>query len=198
MDRAINLPDSTSNSSLKLCQQQSWFTSGPRLLQHLLFLLTVLDEPSAASATLFGFGFLLLFFCGVGARNSSAILHCSRQFNRWPRYSCYQLMWMLAGEDQGKLLPSQTEHQALFQNSQSSAVFMLRHAKQQSPPYHTEVSCISSTQKETKHPSFTFATIPWSSPYGERMKAPLGCWELPRILASVRLFPSLKGRIYFN
>lgn len=41
---------------------QSWVTSGPRLLQHLLFLLTVLDEPSAAKATLFGLVFLLLFF----------------------------------------------------------------------------------------------------------------------------------------
>lgn len=54
MDCTINLPDSISNSSLKSCQQQSWVTSGPRLLQHLLFLLTVVDEPSAANTTLFG------------------------------------------------------------------------------------------------------------------------------------------------
>jgi len=66
MDCTINLPDSVSNSSLKLCQQQSWVTSGPRLLQHLLFLLTVLDEPSAANATLFGLVFLLLFFVEWG------------------------------------------------------------------------------------------------------------------------------------
>lgn len=62
MDRTINLPDSISNSSLKLCQQQSWVTSGPRLLQHLLFLLTVLDEPSAANTTLFvGFSVAVFF-----------------------------------------------------------------------------------------------------------------------------------------
>lgn len=29
----------------------------------------------------------VVVFCRVGARNSSAILHCSRQVNRWPRYS---------------------------------------------------------------------------------------------------------------
>lgn len=68
MDRTINLPDSISNSYLKLCQQQSWVTSGPRLLQHLLFLLIALDEPSAANATLFGFGFSVAVFLWGGGK----------------------------------------------------------------------------------------------------------------------------------
>lgn len=66
MERAINLPDSISSSSLKLCQQQSWVTSGPRLLQHLLFLLTELDEPSAANATLLALVSPLLFLVEWG------------------------------------------------------------------------------------------------------------------------------------
>lgn len=66
MECAINLPDSISNGSLKLCQQQSWVTSGPRLLQHLLFLLIALDAPSAANATLFALVFPLLFLVEWG------------------------------------------------------------------------------------------------------------------------------------
>lgn len=94
VDCTINLPDSISNSSLTLCQQQSWVTSGPRLLQHLLLLLTVLDEPSAANATLFGLVLLLLFLQGGGKKSISnpTLLSTGQQM---AQVLCSQLMQTL-------------------------------------------------------------------------------------------------------
>lgn len=137
-------------------------------------------------------GFCVVLY-RVGARNSSAILHCSRQVNRWPRYSViswcghqlekikenYYLVWASSA------VPIQSE--------QSSCQDTL---KSKAHPTPTEVNSISATQKESKPHSVIFTTIPWPPPYGERRKAPLGGGEPPpRIPASVGL---LKGGIYFN
>lgn len=94
VDCTINLPDSISNSSLTLCQHQSWVTSGPRLLQHLLFLLRALDEPSAANATPFGLVLLLLFVQSGGKKSISnpPLLSTGQQM---AQVLCSQLMQML-------------------------------------------------------------------------------------------------------
>lgn len=117
MDRAINLPDSISNSSLKWCQQQSWVTSGPRLLQHLLFLLIVLDEPSAANATLFGLVFVLLY-TELGQE-----IH-QQSYTALDKSTDGQGTLLSADVDtslrRSRKIITQSEHQVLFQYSQSS------------------------------------------------------------------------------
>lgn len=131
-------------------------------------------------------------FCRVGARNPSAILHCSRQVNRWPRSSapswCRHLRRLRKIITQAEWAPS------LFQNTQGRVVSTLGCAEQQSPPYPTEVKCISATQKPQSH----FHCQPLVSSLWKRTKAALGGWEPPRILASVRPLPSLEDRIYPN
>lgn len=187
VDCTINLPDSISNSSLTLCQQQSWVTSGPRLLQHLLFLLIALDEPSAANATLFGLVLLLLFLQSGGKKSISnpTLLSTGQQM---AQVLCSQLMQMLE-KIKENYYPARTSTKPVPKCSQGKVVSTLGCAELQSPPCPTEV--ISATQKSQSH----FHCHPLVFTLWEK---DMGGWDPPRILASVRHFPSLENRLHFN
>lgn len=148
VDCTINLPDSISNSSLTLCQQQSWVTSGPRLLQHLLFLLIALDEPSAANTTLFGLVLLLLFLQSGGKKSISnpTLLSTGQQM---AQVLCSQLMQMLEKTEENYYPGRMSTKPAPEHSGQGG--FHTGSTEQQSPPCPTEVKCISATQKPQAH-----------------------------------------------
>lgn len=125
---------------------QSWVTSGPRLLQHLLFLLTVLDEPSAAKATLFGLVFLLLFFEEWGQeihQQSYTALDKSTD----GQYSVISWCKRLLEKNQGKLLlrVSIKSCSRTVRAEQSSCRDMLFSKAHFTP---AEVNCISAMQRD--------------------------------------------------
>lgn len=178
-----------SPTALKLCQHQSWVTSGPRLLQHLLCLLTALDEPSAANATLFGLVFPLLFFVEWRQEiHQQSYTSLDKSTDGLGTLISWCKHWLR----RTRIIISQS-----YRASSAIPVVRAKHSCQdklnsnahRTPP---EVSCISAIQRDkTPQPRFhcnTLVFTPWN-------KDQSTTGSLPRLL--LRLCPSQKARIYF-